>query len=348
LPPPPNTSPVFCSIVDSAYFVGAVALVNSLRLTGHKGEIAFLDVGLEPKQRDFLGQVATMHDGPKGGGWLSVFAKPILGSLYPERVVVFIDNDVVITGSLESLVQAAEDGAIVVIEDKDLMRARWFPEWEEMFSLREPLRRSPYANGGLVALSSDRWRWFLDRWYELSQMASELRAGRPFVLRSAEVDSNPVGFNEQDVLNALLMSEVPESAVRLWPHSVAPAWEERRSTRVTDTGALRCEADGETVLFLHFTGQPKPWQRHGWLKLRFRAFNRLLTRVLEADDVPLRLPREEVPPWLRAGIRGRLLENAGAAVASVAYAVLSLVPDEYRTRVTAAVRARLSGTGARA
>src|SRR5262249_4576818 len=104
---------------------------------------------------------------------------------------------------------------------------------------------------------------------------------------------------------------------------------------------------GESALFLHFTGQPKPWQPSGWLRLRFRAFNQLLTRVLEGDDVPLRVQPEKIPPWLRAGFKGRLLENAGAATSAIAYGVFSFVPEEFRTRVTAAVRARLSGTGAR-
>ena len=340
-----DTSPVYCALVDSAYFVGAVGLVNSLRLTGHSGEIAFLDVGLEQEQRAFLEQEATVHDGPKGAGWLSVFAKPLMGRLYPDRVVVFLDNDVVITGSLDPFVQAAEDGAIAVIED---MRTRWFAEWEQIFALREPLRSSSsYANGSFVALSTSRWQWLLDRWYELSQPVAAARAGRPFLLRWKEAESDPIGFNEQDVLNALLLSEVPEFAARFWPHSLTPIYDERRRTHVVDAETLRCEADGNAALFLHFTGQPKPWQPHGWLRLRFRAFNRLLTRVLEGDDLALRLPSAKIPPWLRAGFRGRLLENAGAAAARVVYGVFAIVPDEYRTRVTAAVRARLSKTGAR-
>ena len=341
-----HQTPVFCSIVDSAYFLGAVALVNSLRLTGHTGEIAFLDVGLNEGQRAFLEQEATVHDGLIGSGWLSVFAKPMLGLVNPDRIVVILDNDLVITGSLEPLVRAAEEGAIAVFSQPD--STRWFAEWEQLFSLQQPLRRGPYVNGGCVALSTGRWRGFLSRWYEVGESVAAARASRSFLLRQQEVVSDPVGYNEQDTLNALLMSEVPESALRVWAHDLTPFWEERHDVRIIDSRSLRCDARGQALLFLHSTGQPKPWQPRGWLKLRFRAFNRLLTRVLVGEDAPLRLRPEQIPPWLQPGLRGRLLEHSGAAIARMAYGSLAIVPRGLRARITAASRARLSGTGARA
>jgi hypothetical protein len=338
--------PVFCAIVDSAYFLGAVALVNSLRLTGHTGEIAFLDVGMDARQREFLEQAAMVHDGPAGAGWLSVFVKPMLVKLHPDRSVVLLDNDLVITSSLEPLLSAADEGKIAVFEQPD--STRWFAEWEQLFALREPLRHGPYVNSGCIALSTSRWREFLDRWYELGQSVSAARAGRPFVLRPQEVVSDPVGYPDQDTLNALLMSEVPESAVRIWPHKLTPFWEERHDVRVLDPHSLRCGVDGQTPYFLHSTGQPKPWQPKGWLRLRFFAFNRLLTRVLVGEDVPLRLRPEQIPPWLRPGLRGRLLETSAACVARIAHESMAIVPEEIRARVVAPIRARLSGTGARA
>jgi len=343
---PSHQPPVFCAIVDSAYFLGAVALVNSLRLTGHTGEIAFLDVGLDEGQRAFLEQEATVHDGPIASGWLSVFAKPMLGLLNPDRVVVLLDNDLVITGSLEPLVRAAEHGEIAVFEEPD--PTRWFVEWEQLFSLQQPLRRGSYANGGCVALSTGRWREFLERWYELGEFVAAARAGRPFLLRQEEVRSDPLGFNEQDTLNALLMSEVPESALRTWAHSLTPHWTDRHDVRITDSRSLRCDANGQALLFLHSTGLPKPWQPSGWLRPRFRAFNRLLTRVLTGEDVLLPLPPEQIPPWLRPGLRGRLLGHSAAAIGWTAYGSLSIVPVALRARLTSAIRTRLSGTGPRA
>jgi hypothetical protein len=344
----PTTAPppVFCSVVDRAYFLGAVALINSLRLTGHTGDIIFLDVGLDPDQRAFLEQEATIHAGPPDVGWLSVFAKPELGLLVPDRTAVILDNDLVITGSFEPLIRAADEGAIAVFEQPDA--SRWFPEWEQLFALREPLRRGKYVNGACVVLSTGRWRRFLERWRELGETVAAARADRPFLLRTDEVVADPMGYNEQDTLNALLMSEVPDSAMSYWSHDLTPWWEERGEVRVLDTRTLRCEKGSGQPLFLHGTGQPKPWQRWGWLKLRFSAFNQLLIRVLTGNDVALRVPLEEIPIWLRPGIRGRALEHSGATAARVAYGSLALLPTQVRRRVTGVSRARLSGTGPRA
>lgn len=158
-----------------------------------------------------------------------------MGRLYPDRVVVFLDNDVLITGSLDPFVQAAEDGAIAVIAD---MRTRWFAEWEQTFELREPVRSSSsYADGSFVALSTSRWQWFLDRWYELSQQVAVSRAGQPFLLRWKEAESNPIGFNEQDIRNALLMSEVPEFAVGS-RHTASPRSTTRGAGRASSTPRL--------------------------------------------------------------------------------------------------------------
>jgi hypothetical protein len=339
--------PVFCSIVDSAYFLGAVALVNSLRLTGHAGEIVFLDGGLTDYEREFLEEAATVRQGSAASGWLSVFAKPLLGLLHPDRVVVILDTDLVVTDSFEPLVQAANEGAVAVFTARQSDPPRWFAEWAQLFSLREPLRHAPYTAGSCVALSTGHWQGFLERWYQLGQSIAEERSARPFVLRSEEVAAHPVGYNEMDVLNALLMSEVPGSAIRSWPHSQAPAWADRHEVRVVDARSLRCEASGQSPLFLEFSGQPKPWQRGGWLKARYGAFNQLLRRVLTRDDVPLQLPPDRIPPWLRRGVRGRLLEDGGAAASRLAYGSLAFVPTGFRTRVTSASRARLSRTGAR-
>jgi hypothetical protein len=343
---PAAQPPVFCAVVDRAYFLGAVALVNSLRLTGHSGDIAFLDVGLEPGQRALLEQEASIHEGPANIGWLSVFVKPILGLMFPSRTAVLLDNDVVITGSLDPLVDDAERGAIVVFEQPD--STRWFAEWEDLFSLERPLRRGRYVNGACVALSTSHWQRFLERWHALGEVVAAERADRPFLLRPEDVVADPVGYNEQDTLNALLLSEVPESAISFRSHQLTPWWEERREVRVVDSQTLECELGGQKTLFLHSTGQPKPWQRWGWLRLRFSAFNQLLTRVLTGDDIPLRVPIEAIPMWLRPGSGSRVLEHSGAGAARVANASISVLPMQLRTRVTGAGRAKLSRTGARA
>ena len=338
--------PVFCTVADRAYFLGAVALVNSLRLTEHAQEIALLDVGLDDRQRAFLDREATIHEGPAGVGWLSVFVKPLFADLYPDRSLVLIDNDVVVTRSLQPLLDAAAEGKIAAFVQAD--SSRWFAEWETLFRLREPLRHGSYVNGGCVALSSARWRPFLDRWRELGESVAGDRAARPFLVPQQEARADPVGYNEQDTLNALLMSEVPESAVELWSHLLAPSWEERDEVHVVDATSLRCWVDGEEPFFLHATGQPKPWQPKGWLRLRFDAFSELLRRVLTGDDVALRVPSAWLPPWIRDDARGRLLDASGAAAARALRASSAVLPEPVRARLVAPIRARFSRTGARA
>jgi hypothetical protein len=343
---PSDPEPVFCAIADRSYFLGAVALVNSLRLTGSAGEIAFLDVGLEPTQRALLEREATIHDGPADAGWVSVFAKPRLGLLHPDRVVVLLDNDMVMTGSLDPLFRSAAEGKIVVFDEPD--PSRWFSEWQEVFSLRRPLRRGRYVNGACVALSTTVWRGFLERWLELGETVAAERSTRPFLLSRDEVVADPIGFNEQDTLNALLMSEVPADAVDSLPRELAPVWVDRHDVRVVDVASLRCSMGGKPTLLLHSTGVPKPWQRRGWLRRHFRAFDRLFTRAVTGADAPLRLPSHELPHWLRPGLDGRLLQHLASGASLLVHGVMTILPDGLRARIVTPLRARFSGTTARA
>ncbi len=49
------TAPLaFYCVADDRYFLGAVGLINSLRLQGHAEPIYLLDCGLDPRQRELL------------------------------------------------------------------------------------------------------------------------------------------------------------------------------------------------------------------------------------------------------------------------------------------------------
>src|SRR2546427_8322912 len=50
----------FYCVADERYFLGAVALINSLRLVGHRERIVLLDCGLNEDQRDLLGREAVI------------------------------------------------------------------------------------------------------------------------------------------------------------------------------------------------------------------------------------------------------------------------------------------------
>ena len=52
----PRDAAAFYCVADERYFLGAVGLVNSLRLVGHREPIFLLDCGLDDEQRELLGR----------------------------------------------------------------------------------------------------------------------------------------------------------------------------------------------------------------------------------------------------------------------------------------------------
>jgi hypothetical protein len=341
---PESTEPghVFYAIADASFFIGTVALVNSLRLTGNGGPVVVLDTGLRPEQRSFLERECRVAPVELDPGLLTVFVKPYVGALERTRTVILIDTDVIVTASLAGLVAEAQTGKICAFREAAPDDDRHFPEWEQLFGLRARPRQQPYASGSFLALSMERWHWLTQRWWEICQAVQEERSKRPFLLRREDVLVDPVGFNEQDVLNALLRSEVPDEDVLLVEHQLAPSWHDRRRVDVLDAASLRCAVDGLETLYLHCTGVVKPWQRWGWSRDSFDAFVKLLPRVLVADDVPLRLAPGDVPAWLRGGVSGRAAWATLNGAASSGYRVLGIVPEGLRSRITHRLRTRLS------
>jgi hypothetical protein len=59
------TDAAFYCMSSEVYFLGAVGLVNSLRLTGHTEPIYLLDCGLEPAHRALLEPHVTVVDAPR-------------------------------------------------------------------------------------------------------------------------------------------------------------------------------------------------------------------------------------------------------------------------------------------
>ncbi len=53
----------FYCVADERYFLGAAALISSLRLHGHTEPIFLLDCGLTPAQRRMLAREATIVAG---------------------------------------------------------------------------------------------------------------------------------------------------------------------------------------------------------------------------------------------------------------------------------------------
>jgi hypothetical protein len=289
----------FFTTSDAAYFPGLVALLNSLRLTGHEQELVVLDLGLTEPQRAALESKVTLYELPEGLTRHSMFVKPFPALIEPDGVVVLVDSDMIVTSSLEPIVQRAASGKICAFPNHYSALTRRYDEWSELFELAAPLRSETYLNAGFVAVSVEQWPTFLRRWWDACE-AAEAR------FLSGE-DREPVAQWDQDAFNALLMSEIPREDVEALP---AYEWHLDR-VEIIDEARLECRAGGKVQPLLHTPRSPKVWQRGGWRHIEYqtRAYVRLMPRVLFARDVAVRLSPSEVAPWVRPGVLARALAS---------------------------------------
>jgi hypothetical protein len=301
------------TLADSSYFVGLVALLNSLRLTGNLQELVVLDCGLSKRHSDLLREHATVVPLPPDVARRKLLAKPYLHQIVsPDELVVYIDSDAVVTAPLDPILEGAARGRICLAQvDWPDKRHRNIAEWQQLFGLATPIREQTYVNAGFVALSSERWQVLLERWW---QVCSSIPDG---VLFQGEIDTNPLWAGDQDALNALLMSEVPAGAVHLLPEAAVVFPPDLERVDVRDLGRLECAIGDHAVSMLHYSWVPKPWEPRAWRRMQRPmrdAYARMLPRILFGDDVPLALDRREVPAWLRTGAVGAAARR-GTAVA---------------------------------
>ncbi len=285
----------FFTISDPAFFVGTVALVNSLRITGHEQEVVVLDRGLTARQRELLAPSVTLVDVPAGHAD-PYLVKPFPALVDTDGVVVLLDSDMVVTDALEPVLARAANGAICIFPDHPADLDRWFAEWHELFGLGAPLRRGDYLNAGFVAVSTARWPGFFPRWWDAcARIPAE---------REALTDPEPLAQLDQDALNALVLSEIPEGAGGGLP---SYEWDLRRVS-VVDPRTLECRAEGVRQPLLHAWLRPKVWQ--GRDNVHANAYERLLPRILFGPDAAVRLDPSDVPRWVRAGAQGRVALQA--------------------------------------
>lgn len=322
------TDPTYYTIANAPFFPGVVALLNSLRLTGNSGELAVLDVGLTAQQRQVLEGHVRLHTLPPGAETTPFLAKPFPHLLEDRGTIVIIDADVIVTRHLGDIVELADAGAICVYPDHPEAQDRWFAEWEEVFALREPLRRGRYMGAGFVALSLDRWRPFLRRWWEASERIPE---GRHF----AREREQPFWAGDQDALNALLLSEVRPDEIEALAEGEAVLWDSLPEVEVVDERTLACRHDGRPTALLHYSYRPKPWQPRAWIRVTDDAFVRLLPRVLFADDVEIRLDPSQVPLWVRPGPAARVVVEILDLAHRAAKTAINAPPAPVRRRLLA-------------
>jgi hypothetical protein len=282
----PVTETAFYCIADDDYFLGAVALVNSLRLLGHDEPVRMLDVGLRDDQRALLKREVIIMDGPRGAPpWL---LKTLAPDQRPARVMILLDADLVAVRSLRPLIDRAASGRLVLFRNPI---DRFVPEWGELLDLGRAQRRPYVSSAAIVAgtpLGDEVLALLADR-----QKAVDF--GRTY-WRGGELEY-AFRFGDQDVLNAILAAKVEPGLVDVLDSRLAPT-PPFAGLRVVDEGALRCAyADGEAPYLVHHH-VTKPWLEptyHG-------VYSRLLRRLLIGNDLALVVAEEDLPLRLRSGM----------------------------------------------
>jgi hypothetical protein len=311
----------FLTTTDARYYVGTVALLNSLRLTGNDAPLAVLDLGMTTEQRSRLAPHARIlpPSAVEFSPATKYSAKPRLAATSSADVVVLIDSDILVTSELSTELDEARRAKLVAAPDGPGSSMRSFREWEALFGLRAAVRSNQiYVNAGFVVFAPAHWPDLLSRWIEtcdVVQLSDEERRARLY-----EEDLHPIAGQDQDALNALLMSEFPGSALHIVPYHCAPFPQHMSDVRVEDAGALRCVSHDERVTLLHYVMTPKPWQAWGWTRAGSQAYITLLPRTTVASDVALRLDERELPRWLTSpplrhalGLVAPLARTAGRA-----------------------------------
>jgi hypothetical protein len=279
----------FYCVSDSRYFLGAAAMLNSLRVLGHTEPVFVLDCGLTARQRELLAPHATLVPAPREAPpWLLKTVAPLR---HPASVMVLIDADIIATRSLRKLIDDAGRPSVIAVEnDTD----RFVPEWGELLGLGE-VRRQPYVSSGLVFMGRSLGEDVLRLMGELQDRVDFDRT-----FWRANVPDYPFLFADQDVLNAILATRLDRGRLTVLPNRLAPN-PPFQGLRVVDEATLRCAPrDGTEPYALH-NFYRKPWL----VRTRSSEYSRLFTRLLLADDVPLRLDRDELPLRLRSGVAAR-------------------------------------------
>jgi hypothetical protein len=278
----------FYCVADERYFLGAVGLVNSLRLVGHDEPVFLLDCGLTAAQRERLSPEVTLVEGPRDAA--PHVLKAIAPVRHPANTAVLIDTDMIATRSLAPLIERAREGRI---GGGSAEMDRFCPEWGELLDLGE-LEPRPYLSTGLVLAGGELGA-------EVLRLVDERRDRVDFerTFWRRNVPDYPLLHADQDLINAAICARARRDEVFVFDPklSAAPPFD---GLRVLDAGTLRCGyADGTEPYVLHH------WLTKPWLEPTHEGvYSRLLRRLLVGDDLAIRVPREAVPSRFRAGPRG--------------------------------------------
>jgi hypothetical protein len=277
----------FYCVVDAKHFIGAVALLNSLVLTGHRAPVVLLDVGLTPRQRALLQHAATVLQPPRGIQ-AAKFSKWVAPLKVPAEVMVLLDADVIVVSPLTELIESARAGNIVAFVD--LHPDRFFKHaWSETVGVDIP-EPTLYVNSGFVALSGDRGRALLT---EVAGLLNTVDLSTALQIGDGGSEADPFYRADQDVFNALFAARARDR-LQILERELAPA-RPFAGLRLIDPHTLECRyEDGRTPFLLHH------WGGEPWLyRTRPSVYTSLLPRLLTANDLTIRVPSSQLPRWLR-------------------------------------------------
>jgi hypothetical protein len=281
-----NGAAFYCMSSD-VYFPGAVAMINSLRLLGHREPIYLLDLGLRAEQRDLLApEVSFVEAPPETQPWL---LKTIAPLRHPSDVMILIDADMVATRPLTELLERAAAGRVIAFENN---MDRFVPEWGEALGLGR-LERRPYACSGLVIAGGEPGAEAIRL---LDERQSRVEFERTYLGR--DETGYELRFLDQDVLNAILASRAIErDAVEILPYRLAP-FPPFDGLELEDSERMSCAyPDGAEPYVVHQILPEKPWLN----PVYDGVYVRLRKRALTGNDVAIEVPRTWLPLRLRRG-----------------------------------------------
>jgi hypothetical protein len=299
-PYPGAPAAAFYCVASGMYFLGAVALVNSLRLLGHTEPIFALDRGLSSPQRELLAPEVTFVPAPDDT--TPFLLKTVAPLTHPAEVMVLLDADIIVTRPLTELIERASHGRVLAVEHGG---DRFFPEWGEL--LGGTARERRYVSSSLVLLGGEPGRKVV-RLMDGLQGRIEIER-TPFAGTRPDFASvgdkfsemgkdQPFFFADQDVLNAVLATEVDPGRVEALDRRLE-ATVPFAGLTVVDEEALRCAyEDGIEPHAVHHVLAPKPWQE----PTEPGVYKQLMLRLLLGRDVAIRVPQRDLPLHLQPGV----------------------------------------------
>jgi lipopolysaccharide biosynthesis glycosyltransferase len=210
--------------------------------------------------------------------------------MHPSQVQVLIDADIIVTQPLTEFIEAARAGRVVAFIEPKPTHNRSFREWASRLGLAQ-LRRQPYLNAGQLFVPESLGRRLYPLWTEGQKKVKliETRYGKARL-------RDPFYFADQDVLNAVLAGHFEAGELMLEEHRLAPHYP-FPGLHLVDANRLACRYPDGTEPFLLHHILAKPWLK----ATRTTIYSQLLSRLLLAPDVALRLEPRQLPLRLREG-----------------------------------------------